>query len=181
MNFPTKNRRVTHVLPYALYILIFHFISTSKLWIINSKLEFDGYLRLLFKTRAKLVQNFSLNQSTKQCYAQFLFRLLRQYIKHVSVDGPFSWNKNGFPFFKTNFLQNKCSKLFTGIKSRLLRQYINTCFDLWSLFHEIKIAFHSLKLTFSKINILNFLLEFNQDYWDNISIHVSVYGTLFMK
>ena len=94
---------------------------------------------------------------------------------------PFSWNKNGFPFFKTNFLQNKCSKLFTGIKSRLLRQYINTCFDLWSLFHEIKIAFHSLKLTFSKINILNFLLEFNQDYWDNISIHVSVYGTLFMK
>ena len=106
----------------------------------------------------------------------FLLRLLRQYIKHVSVYGPFSWNKNGFPFFKTNFLQNKCSKLFTGIKSRWLRQYINTCFDLWSLFHEIKIAFHSLKLTFSKINVLNFLLEFNQDYWDNISIHVSVYG-----
>ena len=124
MNFPTKNRRVTHVLPYALYILIFHFISTSKLWIINSKLEFDEYLRFLFKTRAKLVQNFSLNKSTKQCYEQLLLRLLRQYIKHVSVYGPFSWNKNGFPFFKTNFLQNKCSKLFTGIKSRLLRQYI---------------------------------------------------------
>ena len=124
MNFPTKNRRVTHVLPYALYILIFHFISISKLWIINSKLEFDEYLRFLFKTRAKLVQNFSLNKSTKQCYEQLLLRLLRQYIKHVSVYGPFSWNKNGFPFFKTNFLQNKCSKLFTGIKSRLLRQYI---------------------------------------------------------
>ena len=95
-----------------------------------------------------MVQNFSLNQSTKQCYAQFLFRLLRQYIKHVSVYGPFSWNKNGFPFFKTNFLQNKCSKLFTGIKSRLLRQYINTCFDLWSLFHEIKFCFPFFKINF---------------------------------